>query len=115
METDFTKDKNILNYTLVDQQKALEEIVGTHLLDYIHNVKYEKLVELLGQPTFTSPSDDEKVQVEWVVKYNGEVLTVYDWKTYDREYTLNHNKTWHIGGKDYGSASEFSALITDNI
>ena len=33
--------------------------------------------------------------------FNGEVFTIYDWKTYDRLYTLSENEVWNVGGKAY--------------
>ena len=51
------------------------------------NIDNEKLVE------------DDKVQVEWVVKYKGEYFTIYDWKTYDRNYTETKLDIFNIGGK----------------
>ena len=40
-----------------------------------------------------------KQQVEWVVKLQNDYFTIYDWKTYDREYTLNELTIFHVGGK----------------
>ena len=34
----------------------------------------------------------------WVVTFGNRVYTIYDWKTYDREYTINELNTWSIGG-----------------
>ena len=62
---------------------------------------YNQLVNALGEPTFDTPSGDDKVQKEWIVKYKGEIFTVYDWKTYDVNYTMNRLDEFHIGGKTY--------------
>ena len=77
---------------------------GTHLKGYI-NATYRELVNLLGEPTFNEPSGDGKVQVEWVVEFEGDVFTIYDWKTYDREFTEYDLDRFHIGGKS--SAIDF--------
>jgi hypothetical protein len=37
--------------------------------------------------------------VEWVVKFKNDYFTIYDWKTYDREYTLNELTIFHVGSK----------------
>jgi hypothetical protein len=71
---------------------------GSSLKGYIDCV-YQDLVRVLGEPTYPTPSGDNKTQKEWVVEYNGEVFTVYDWKTYDEEYTMNELDQFHIGGK----------------
>lgn len=60
---------------------------------------YSQLVNALGEPTYDTPSGDDKVQVEWVVKYKGEYFTIYDWKTYDREYTETKLDIFNVGGK----------------
>jgi hypothetical protein len=56
------------------------------------------LLEVLGKPTYDEPSGDDKVQVEWVVEFEGDIFTIYDWKTYSREYTENELKTFNVGG-----------------
>jgi hypothetical protein len=81
---------------LEDQVKG--KTTGSSLKGYI-NCTYQDLVRALGEPTYSTPSGDNKVQKEWVVKYNGEVFTIYDWKTYDEEYTMNELDQFHIGGK----------------
>lgn len=76
------------------------DTTGTSLKDYVY-LNYNRLVEILGEPTFPEESGDGKVKVEWVVKFEGKVFTIYDWKTYDRDYTLNHLSKFNIGGKSY--------------
>lgn len=78
---------------------------GTSLKGYI-NATYEELVGLLGSPTFNEPSGDNKVQVEWVVEFMGEIFTIYDWKTFSRYYTENELERFHIGGKSYSGGLE---------
>lgn len=73
---------------------------GTSLKGYLHNTTYAQLVEAFGQPTYTpEDSGDGKVNFEWVFDFNGEIFTLYDWKTYDVQYTINELTTWNIGGK----------------
>ena len=40
----------------------------------------------------------DKSTCTWVVTFGNRVYTIYDWKTYDREYTINELNTWSIGG-----------------
>lgn len=75
---------------------------GTYRVGYINGVSYDQLWNYLGDPTFNGPSGDDKTQVEWVVEFNDELFTIYDWKTYDRLYTKNSLTTWSIGGKTSG-------------
>lgn len=71
------------------------------------NVTYSELVKIFGQPTYNEPSGDEKVQVEWCIEVSGDgfiyELYIYDYKTFDRNYTKNNLTTWSIGGTDKGS------------
>lgn len=60
---------------------------------------YNQLVDILGEPTYSTPSGDEKVQKEWVVKFRGDYFTIYDWKTFDVHYTMNELDNFHVGGK----------------
>ena len=85
------------------------DILGTSLRGYLHNTKYSDLIEVFGEPTFNQESGDGKVHFEWVFDFNGETFTLYDWKTYNIEYTMNELTTWNIGGKTY--SGEFSDHI----
>lgn len=89
-----------------DQEDARYITNGTHLQDYLNGVTYAQLVKTFGQPLY-GPEDcgDGKVQFEWVFKHNGNVFTLYDWKTYDMEYTINELTRWNVGGKT--NAMEF--------
>ena len=64
----------------------------------LEGIKYSDLVRILGEPTYEDESEDGKTQVEWYVLLNGNYFTIYDWKTYDREFTLNGLDVWSIGG-----------------
>ena len=78
---------------------------GSSLKGYIETT-YSQLVELLGEPTFNTPSSDNKVQVEWVVEFQEEIFTIYDWKTNSRYYTENELERFNIGGKTYSGGFE---------
>ena len=86
--------------------------VGTSLKDRLVGFNYKQLVAAFGEPTFSEASSDGKVQKEWVFQRvsDGAVFTLYDWKTYDENYTININQNWNVGGKVY--AGEF---VTDLI
>lgn len=86
----------------VSKEDALELGWGTSLKGHLHGVTYAQLVKAFGQPVFNpEDSGDGKVNFEWVFEYDGNVFTLYDWKTYDVEYTINELTTWNIGGKTY--------------
>lgn len=83
----------------------VDQLVGTSLKGSFSGYKFIELYAVLGAPTYDKPSGDNKVQVEWDFKFNGEIFTIYDWKTYDRLYTLSENEVWCVGGKSH--AGEF--------
>lgn len=83
---------------ITDKQEASYESTGSSFKGYIYTT-YDKLVKAIGEPTFDEPSGDEKTQVEWVIDFKGDFFTIYDWKTYDRDYTLNDLDRFNIGGK----------------
>ena len=72
---------------------------GNRETNTLRGVTYYELFNTLGQPTYDNDSDSDKTQVEWAIEWQDEVYTIYDWKTYDREYTINELNTWSIGSK----------------
>ena len=70
---------------------------GTFKIGSLDGIYYQDLVNRLGKPTVIGSGDD-KVQYEWIVKYENRIYTIYDWKTYDAEYTEYELDTWSIGG-----------------
>ena len=81
---------------------------GSSLKGYL-NLTYEQLVDRLGEPTINEPSGDNKTQVEWIVAFEDDLFTVYDWKTFDRDYTLNKLNRFNVGGKSY--AGDFISYL----
>jgi hypothetical protein len=92
-----------------------ERSVGTSLKGSFRGYKFIEIYAAFGAPSYDNYdpesifnkelSEDKKVQVEWDFKFNGAIFTVYDWKTYDRLYTLSENEVWNVGGKT--NASDF--------
>ena len=83
-----------MNINLIDTEASVS---GTSLQGYI-KTNYTDLVEVFGEPRYTSSGDD-KVCTEWNLEFDvgGEYVTatIYDWKlgkTPFGEYD------WHIGG-----------------
>jgi hypothetical protein len=71
---------------------------GSYKVGSINNITYNELCNILGKPTYSLPSGDGKTQVEWVIEINDNVFSIYDWKTYDKKFTINELKIWSIGG-----------------
>lgn len=103
---------------MVKVLKAEEARVnGTYLVGHLEDVNFMDLVAGLGEPTFDDPSGDDKVQVEWVCKFNGKLFTIYDWKTYDREFTEHSLTKFNVGGKDVSGleVQEFIEFVKGQI
>ena len=100
-----------MEYIKIKTNKNPSEVVklisGTSLKERLVGFNYKQLIAAFGEPTFDSPSDDGKVNKEWVFKRksDGAVFTLYDWKTYDVDYTMTLLQNWNIGSKVY--AGEF--------
>lgn len=97
---------------LKNQEVAVDKICGTSLKGYTA-ATYKQLVAVLGEPTFSDASADDKTQVEWVVKFRNNYFTIYDWKTFDREYTMNELQIFHVGSKV--DAFDFIVKLEDKI
>lgn len=70
---------------------------GTYKIGSLDGLYFRDLVAKLGEPTVIGSGDD-KVQYEWIMKFEDQIFTIYDWKTYDAEYTEYELDTWSIGG-----------------
>lgn len=90
--------KKIKIYDITEQIEAMEKTHLSYGVGIIHDIKYYELVQILGKPTFSLASSDEKVQKEWVIEYGDDIYTIYDWKTYDEEYTMSELYQWNVGG-----------------
>lgn len=91
---------------------AYNATTGTGLSGYI-NVTYPQLVKVLGEPTFETPSGDNKTQKEWVVEFEGNIFTIYDWKTFDVKYTMNELDRFNVGSKV--NATKFIETLENQI
>ena len=63
---------------------------------------YQELINVFGEPTWTEPSADDKVNTEW--EFNDDEIgpiTIYDWKDYDGGARSRSGESyeWHVGGK----------------
>ena len=89
-----------------------DKVNGTYKIGSLKGLYFRDLVEKLGEPTVTGSGDD-KVQYEWIIKFEGQIFTIYDWKTYDQEYTEQELTTWSIGGNEDSATivNEFKDFI----
>ena len=73
---------------------------GTGRKSQLEGIAYMELLEAFGTPSFNEPSGDNKVQKEWVFEdIDGNIFTIYDYRTYDVEYTMTSLDFWNVGGK----------------
>ena len=95
---------------VLNQEEVGNKTNGSSLKGYIY-ITYPQLVSILGEPTYPTESGDGKVQKEWVVEFDGDVFTIYDWKTFDEDYTMNELDEFHVGGKT--NANDFIEALSN--
>jgi len=76
----------------------------TSLQGYL-NLNYDEIVSIFGEPSSKFPSGDFKVDWEWILEIDNEIITIYNYKdgpSYERDISITSNdiKSWHIGGKN---------------
>jgi len=99
------KDNKMTKINLKDSVFTEDDVpfVSTHKVGDLYDITYYDLVAILGEPTYNTASADDKVQKEWVIDFEGYRFTIYDWKTYDQDYTINSLTTWSVGGTGHGT------------
>ena len=50
---------------------------GTFKIGSLDGIYYQDLVKKLGEPTVIGSGDD-KVQYEWIMKFEDQIFTIYD-------------------------------------
>lgn len=95
-------------YVYDDKSSAMHASSGSSLKDKLIGITYDDLVNMFGEPVLKpEDSGDGKVNYEWVVDFEGDVFTIYDWKYFDEadfvKNKLGHDGgiSFHVGGKGY--------------
>ena len=115
------------DYITVYDSMDAPDTSGSNLKGHLlYGITYGMLVEYLGEPTFLpEDSGDGKINFQWVLEYNDDMFTIYDWKTESPEWSrLNTGRKeqaeewfggsrWHVGGKTY--AGDFIDFIEKEI
>jgi len=100
--------------TLTEDEYTWAMMGGTHKISEIVNTTYSDLVDAFGLPTMHG-SGDNKVQMTWVIEVESEdgveTMEIYDWKTYDLNYTINSLTRWSIGGTNKNNPFILHAFI----
>jgi hypothetical protein len=100
-------------YIYDDKQAAYYAASGTSLKTKLIGITYDDLVSIFGDPVH---QDGDKTNFEWVVDFEGDTFTIYDWKYPDKDYVKNElghdgGISFHVGGKSY--AGDFEDFIED--
>jgi len=104
----------IYNIQKVSRDDAyLYDTNGFSKVDTLRGVTYFELVRALGNPTESFLEEGDKSTCNWIVTFGDRVYTIYDWKTYDIEYTISELNTWMIGGA--ASSMDFKDMLTNLI
>jgi hypothetical protein len=84
----------------LNKAEADKKLHGSHKVAKLYGYNFLQLLYTLGIPTYyPEDSGDGKVQYEWVFEYEDKYFTIYDWKTFNKEYTEKQCVEWSIGGK----------------
>ncbi len=90
---------------------------GTSLSNYV-DCSFMDLINLFGEPTYTDPSNDDKVNIEWVLRSeDGDVATIYNWKDYDGGFKARTTECyrWHVGSRNSMPALELVTFIAKKL
>jgi len=90
---------------------------GTSLQGYV-NATYDMLVKAFGKPTSQRPSGDDKVRIEWDIKFSDNtVATIYDWKNYGRsiKWVKENYTEWHVGGDNKHAVEKVLGVLNHSI
>ena len=98
-----------MSIRLIDTEAS---VGGTSLVGYI-KTNYNDLVEVFGEPRYTSSGDD-KVTAEWNLEFLVDdeyvTATIYDWKL---GHTPYRTYDWHIGGFSAEAADAVSQFMKE--
>jgi hypothetical protein len=94
-------------------KKTSKDAVGTSFYNVTVSATINQLTEILGAPTYDTPSGDNKVQKEWVCETEDcKIFTIYDWKHY-RTLSPDEVIEWHIGAKDFYTSATGADEISE--
>lgn len=116
---DMNPQLNDVNGLIYNIQKVstddayLYDTNGFSKVDTLRGVTYFELVRALGNPTESFLEEGDKSTCNWIITFGDRVYTIYDWKTYDIEYTISELNTWMIGGA--ASSMDFKDMLTNLI
>jgi hypothetical protein len=100
---------------LKDRIKLVDSGIGGSLQETI-SIGYDELCELLGEPNDDDGSGDGKIDVEWILEFDGVDFDIYNWKNGVNYLGFDGTPVefitdWSIGGSDKAKATELKELL----
>ena len=91
-----------MTFETLQEGTSWTAVTGTSLKGYVIATRRE-LEGVFGAPTWATPSDDQKITTEWVIRFSDETIaTIYDWKRYEMGAPeMDEVEVWHIGGHEH--------------
>jgi hypothetical protein len=71
---------------------------GSSRVGSLNHMGYKDIVKRVGPPTINYDGAHDKVNVEWIFKVNGDIFTLYDYKSWSETYTFDLLNHWSVGG-----------------
>ena len=71
---------------------------GSSRIGSLNHMEYKDIVKRVGPPTINYDGAHDKVNVEWIFKVNGDIFTLYDYKSWSETYTFDLLNHWSVGG-----------------
>lgn len=84
---------------------------GSSRIGSLNHMKYKDIVRRVGPPTVNYDGAHDKVNVEWVFKVNGDIFTIYDYKSWSETYTFDQLNHWSVGG--FENTNENMQILID--
>lgn len=85
---------------------------GTSFQNVTFKASVNQLINIFGEPDYSSNTGEDKFNFEWVMETdNEEVFTIYDWKEY-RRLDLDEIIEWHIGShsRDISGEAQYEVV-----
>jgi hypothetical protein len=87
---------------------------GTSFLGTVIRTTPQKLVDLFPVSYYESNDGKDKVNFDFTLEVDGEVVTIYDWKEY-RKLKMDEEINFHIGGLRYETTEKAKKEILELI
>tara|TARA_R110000782_G_scaffold492_6_gene1635 strand:+ start:50 stop:454 length:405 start_codon:yes stop_codon:yes gene_type:complete len=81
---------------------------GSSRIGSLNHMEYKDIVKRVGPPTINYDGAHDKVNVEWIFKVNGDIFTLYDYKSWSETYTREQLNHWSVGGFDDTDRPQYS-------